>query len=125
MVKSDDARKKDKKNLLPYFTQSGKDREKDGDQYLANLRDGSWCGFKYFHFDGTERTLTVSVRGSGMGTMKVYTDRSGTSAAAVPVRPSRDWMKRSGTIRLTEGDAPLYFVFEGSGSLDFEGFEIK
>ena len=34
----------------PYFTQSGGDREGDGDQYIANLQNGAWAGFKYFAF---------------------------------------------------------------------------
>ena len=38
----------------PYFTQTGKDREENGDQYIANMRDGATAGFKYFTFDGTE-----------------------------------------------------------------------
>ena len=29
----------------PYFTQSGRDREEHGDQYIANMRDGATAGF--------------------------------------------------------------------------------
>ena len=124
MVKSDEARKKDKKNLLPTFTQSGEDREENGDQYIANLRHGSWCGFKYFAFDGTESELTVTLRGDAAGTLKAYTDRSLPPVASILVKPIEDWAEYSGKIELPAGTSPLYFVYEGGGSLDFTAFEI-
>ena len=125
MVKSDEAKKKDKKNLLPTFTQSGEDREENEDQYIANLRHGSWCGFKYFAFDGSESKLTVTVRGDAAGTLKVYTDRDLPPVASVPVKLSDDWTSFSGKLTIPAGTAPLYFVYEGGGSLDFAAFEIE
>ena len=125
MVKSDEAKKKDKKNLLPYFTQSGEDREENGDQYIANLRHGSWCGLKYFAFDGTEAELTVTVRGDAAGTLKVCTDRSLAPVASILIKPSENWAEYSGKLEIPAGTAPLYFIFDGSGSLDFTAFEIS
>lgn len=125
LVKSDDARKKDKKNRLPYFTQSGKDREGDGDQYIANLRHGAWCGFKYFSFDGTESKLTVTARGGAAGTLKVYTNRNLPPVVSILVKPSEVWANYSGNLVLPVGVKPLFFVFEGAGSLDFKEFEIQ
>ena len=123
-VKSDDARKKDKRNLLPYFTQSGEDREENGDQYIANLRNGAWCGFKYFVFDGTESRLTVTVRGQAEGTLKVFTNRNMLPVASVLIRQSEDWTTFSAPLSLPSGTAPLFFVYEGAGSVDFRLFEI-
>ena len=125
MVKSDEAKKKDKKSLLPTFTQSGEDREESGDQYIANLRQGSWCGFKYFAFDGSESKLSVTVRGDAAGTMKVHTNRNLPSIASILVKPCEDWTSFSGKLELPAGEAPLYFVYEGGGSLDFSVFEIE
>lgn len=125
MVKSDEAKKKDKKNLLPFFTQSGEDREENGDQYIANLRHGSWCGFKYFAFVGSESRLTVTVRGSAAGTLKLYTDRNLPPVATILVKPCEDWTSFSGKLEIASGEAPLYFVYEGGGSLDFSAFEIE
>ena len=125
MIKSDDALKKDKKNLLPYFTQNGVDREGDGDQYLANLRHGSWCAFKYFAFDGMESKLTITVSGSAEGTMKVYTDRTLPAVAALAVMPSDTWTSYAGSFNVKAGTMPLYFVYEGSGSLNFQTFIVE
>ncbi len=38
----------------PYFTQTGRDREKDGDQYIANIQGGAEAGFKYFAFEDNQ-----------------------------------------------------------------------
>ncbi len=125
MVKSDEAKKKDKKNLLPYFTQGGEDREESGDQYIANLCHCSWCGFKYFAFDGSESKLSITVRGSAAGAVKVYINRNMPPVASVPVKPSDDWTEYSGELDIPSGEAPLTFVYDGSGSLDFAAFEIR
>lgn len=116
---------KRKKNPLPYFTQSGEDREENGGQYIANLRHGSWCGFKYLAFDGSESKLTVTVRGDAAGTLKVSTDRSLAPVASILIKPSENWAAYSGKREIPDGTAPLYFTFEGSGGLDFTAFEIR
>jgi len=127
MIGSDAARKKDKKNLLPFFTQSGEDREENADQYIANLRHASWCGFKYFSFDGTESRLTITYRGDAEGTLKLYTSRnlSLPPVAAITIIPSEDWINSSVNLNLPAGTMPLYFCYEGSGYLDFSTFEIS
>ena len=124
MVKSDDAKKKDRKSLLPYFTQSGGDREENGDQYIANLRNGSWCGFKYFAFDGTEKQISVTVRGGAEGKLMVYTDRRRTSVAEIPLSSLEECSAFSSAIHTGSGVLPLYFIFEGKGSIDFKEFRI-
>lgn len=57
-------REKDKKKIHPYLTQSGADREDDPDQYIANMTDGAWAGYKYFDFTGDEKEIKVTVRGT-------------------------------------------------------------
>ena len=115
---------KDKKGIHPYFTQSGEDREDKPDQYIANMSDGAWCGFKYFTFDGKEGRLNVTVRGQAEGTLKVFTNRNMLPVASVLIRRSEDWTSCSAPLTLPIGTAPLYFVYEGAGSIDFQSFEI-
>lgn len=125
MVKSDTARRKDKKKRLPYFTQSGEDREKDGDQYIANLKDGGWAGYKCFAFEGTERKICLEVRGNGTGNIRIYCRKKVGPAAVVPVQPSASWQTYAAGMTVSPGVAPLYFVYRGSGAVDFRAFEIQ
>lgn len=125
IICSDGARKKDRKNLLPYFTQSGGDRQTDGDQYIANLRHGSWCGFKFFVFDGNESKMTVSVRGNAVGSLKVYTQQQANPVAIIRISPCEKWTEFSGNLDRISGTVPLFFVYEGEGSMDFIAFEME
>ncbi len=54
----------------PYFTQSGKDRENQGDQYIANMRNGAVAGFKYFEM-GEANQILIEVRGTANGKMQI------------------------------------------------------
>ena len=98
----------------PYFTQSGRDREEHGDQYIANMRDGATAGFKYFLFDGTETRIRVEGRGSG--SFLVSDGRK--TVADVPVNGE-------GAFRIDEGVHPLFFEYRGEGPADFLFFEIR
>ena len=126
VIKSDDARRKDRKNHLPYFTQSGADREDDGDQYIANLRDGAWCGFKYFSFDGKERSIAVTVRGAAYGKLEVSFQKDFQAVAAVvPINQHGKTETVHASFLSSKGVYPLYFRFLGDGAIDFIRFMIS
>lgn len=115
---------KDKKNLHPYFTQSGQDRESDGDQYIANMRNGATAGFKYFALDGTGH-IRICTRG-GSGTMSVYTDLSAAPVAAIAVDESADWKEsRMSELKDRKSVLPLYFVWNGDQAVDFKSFTLS
>ena len=114
---------KDKKHLHPYFTQSGIDRNMDGDQYIANMRNGSVAGFKYFSLDRA-RHIRIRTRG-GNGIMLVYTDLNGKPAAEIELADSQNWHTSApAAFSYAPGTKPLYFVWQGTASLDFSGFEL-
>ena len=101
----------------PYFTQTGKDREENGDQYIANMESGACAGFKYFLFDGSEST--ISVKGRGEGVFKVSVDPAGREIiASVPM---------NGCVAFTPitGKKALYFTYYGGDAADFTEFTIK
>ena len=114
---------KDRKKRHPYFTQSGIDRNGDGDQYIANMRNGSTAGFKYFDLEKTHH-IRIRTRG-GSGKMLVYTDRNDQPAAELELSASKDWYTRApAPFTCTPGTKPLYFVWQGAVPLDFFGFEL-
>ena len=109
----------------PFLTQSGGDREGDGDQYIANLQNGAWAGFKYFAFTGGEKTVSVTVRGGANGKLRVTTAHDDAPVAEIPITPSPDWNKFSAPLSVIPGKAPLYFTWHGNGAVDLTAFDIE
>lgn len=107
---------KARKGVHPYFTQSGKDREEAGDQYIANFCDGATAGFKYFLFKGND-TISVKVCGKANGFMTVTDGEK--EVAKIPISPTRERTDFSAPMTVTDGVHPLFFTYHGSGKLDF------
>lgn len=108
----------------PYFTQSGTDREDNPDQYIANMAQGAWCGFKYFAFRG-QTGVQVVTRGDGQGKLLVSLGKDAAPFAEVPIRPSSSWAAAEGQFPALEGVQALYFRFHGTGAMDFKEFTLK
>lgn len=112
----------------PYFTQTGKDRERDGDQYIANLQDGAGCGFKYFAFSVSEegqKKMNIVVSGKGEGNIQVSHSRDFQEIIAmIPVNPDGKKHRYSGDYKAQCGVKPLYFRYTGSGAINFHSFTI-
>jgi len=107
----------------PYFTQSGADREEFDDQYIANMNDGSWAGFKYFKFNGTEK-LSIKIRSSGNGIITVFTALDGERFGEFIVTECEDYQWLEATVKIPVGVYPLYFVYKGDGKIDFSAFRF-
>ena len=108
--------------MHPYFTQSGPDREDNGDQYIANMKDGSYAGFKYFDFDGL-REISVRVRGTGNGKVEIRTHLHGEPICVIPVAPAGEWNNFT-TPAMLDGSHALYFTYRGDGYIDFSSFTL-
>jgi hypothetical protein len=118
----------DRKKVLrthPYFTQSMPDRERDGDQYIANMQEGAVAGFKYFDFQGTN-LIKIQLRGNAEGRMVVSTTKDFgevVGAAEVSLHGTTGCFPAS--LTKLEGVKPLFFRYEGTGSVDFIGFTLE
>ncbi len=114
----------------PYFTQTGKDREGDGDQYIANMRDGSVAGFKYFDIADLH-TISVEISGTGAGEFLVsdtpdFQEVVGRVPIKLLAKQSNNFrLETSMRCHLADGVRALYFKFCGSGSVNFHFFELK
>lgn len=116
---------KDKKKLHPYFTQSGADREENGDQYIANMKDGAMAGFKYFNFDALSE-ISVSVRGEGSGCIQVSTKPNGKPICTIPVNQTGDWKEFTAAVKDgVHGKQALYLTYKGSGFVDLRSFTLR
>lgn len=117
--------KKFDKKAHPYFTQTGKDRMENGDQYIANMRDGAVAGFKYFDFNG-EKRITLTVSGVCSGTVEVsHSPDFKAVIARIPVSAKGEQVTAEGAFDPQKGTQPLYFRYTGQGAMNFHTFEMK
>lgn len=117
--------KKFDKKAHPYFTQTGKDRMENGDQYIANMRDGAVAGFKYFGFGG-EKRISLAVSGVCSGIVEVsHTPDFKTVIARIPVSAKGKQENPEGAFAPQKGTQPLYFRYTGEGAMNFHTFEMK
>ena len=109
----------------PYFTQTGKDREGNGDQYIANMRDGAVAGFKYFDIRGV-KTVSVELSGTAEGEF-LLSDTPGfqTISARIPLKLIDGRAEFRAGCALDNGARTLYFKFCGVGSVDFHSFLLE
>ena len=112
------------KKLHPYFTQRGKDGAEDAVQYIANMRDGSVAGFKYFDVRDV-KAIRVKAGGKFSGTVQVSADKEFTRIAAeLPMSSDGAMVNTMAALSLEDGVHPLYFRFTGLGAMDFHAFEL-
>lgn len=127
-------------NRYPYLTQDEPDITPDGTgfppsaekdrsfptQYVANFRNKSTIGFKYFDLQNTSG-LSLTIRGKAKGTFVISTSPeaafekdSSKIIGKIPVSSdSKDWMKVHGKISPENGISPLYITYLGlTGSPD-------
>jgi hypothetical protein len=109
----------------PYLTQTGEDREGEGDQYLAGIGDGGCCGFRYFWFQKTTG-ITLRLQGEGQGTLRVTQGMDGKPVAEIPVALTmqQGWQDCTGDFWGAEGVYPLYLTYSGSGTLSLASFRL-
>lgn len=117
--------KKFDKKAHPYFTQTGKDRMENGDQYIANMGSGAVAGFKYFGFGG-EKRISLTVSGVCSGIVEVsHTPDFQAVIARIPVSAKGKQENAEGAFSPKKGTQPLYFRYTGEGAMNFHTFEMK
>ena len=109
----------------PYFTQSGEDREGEGDQYIANMRRGAEAGFKYFDLSET-KSIALTVRGKASGGIIISLTPGGSATGLVPLTIDTSEWTTLPAVPFPGGSekSALYIRFLGKGRLDFSAFEL-
>ncbi len=110
------------RRLDPYITQTGKDREKNPCQYIANMTDGSVAGYKYFDLTGAD-SIIIEKRGNAYGTLLVSGTPDGEPYASITVKPFTNNVKVP--FNAPNEPSALYFRFEGIGRVHLYSFCIN
>lgn len=97
----------------------------NGDQYIANMRDGAVAGFKYFGFGG-EKRISLTVSGVCSGIVEVsHTPDFKAVIARIPVSAKVEQENAEGAFAPQKGTQPLYFRYTGEGVMNFHTFEMR
>ncbi len=112
------------KRMHPYFTQSGKDREDNPDQYIANFRNGATAVFRYFDIDELSN-ISVTVKGRADGMMTVRNSPDGQAVARIFISPTSSPAEFTGKWTGNGGIQSLCFTYEGKGAFDFINFTLE
>ncbi len=114
------------KRGYPYYTQKGKDRPGDvvgEDQYIANMSDGSTCGFKYFDLTKTKK-LSVCIKGNPKGILEILAEENGEPVTKTALSPTKGRESFSCDFHI-EGVSALYLRFRGKGKFDFYSLTLE
>ena len=110
----------------PYFTQTGKDREDNGDQYIANFGHDSVCGFRYFQFEKDEIQVGLTVKGKAKGKLLIKLDPESSPIGEIDIDvATKTMMKVEGKAHVGKGVRPLYFDYQGEGAFDIHELNLK
>lgn len=111
------------RGCYPYFTQSGKDREDNPDQYIANFCDGAKAAFKYFDIKNLT-TISVKLRGKVDGKLYISDKKEGAPVCEIVARGNGEQIYK-GVYTGEDGIKALHFTFTGKGSPDFVSFTLE
>ena len=107
---------------LPKIIQDGCDGNKT-DGYIAQIRDGTCIGFKYFLFQGV-RGINLTIRGYAHGSFDMKTNWDGAVLGRVEVESSNHWQTFRSYTAYPDGVHALYLIYHGSGNLMLKSFTL-
>lgn len=108
---------------FPKITQDGK----DGDEeigYIANMRDGSTAGFKYFDCKGIKR-VSIRTRGYAIGDFEIKTAWDGPALGKIHVEYTNIWTKGTTDVEIPDGIQAIYITYRGHGAPALASFELE
>lgn len=106
------------------ITQFGVDRESNPAQYVANVKNDSLIGYKYFEFDNVD-TVCVTVRGIAKGELSIYTDLEKASVGRIRISPTLCMREFTTKVSVLNGKSPLYFRYKGIGRFDIISLSVE
>lgn len=104
----------------PYITQE----EETEVPYIANFREGSQAGYRYFRFSGKEQTARVTVRGTAKGKIILYGEKNGL-LAEILISPAKQWYIFEAPVHVQAGTDTLMLTYQGEGHADIISFEAE
>lgn len=112
------------RNTVPFITETGTGSPSP-QQFICNIQGGTVAGYKYFVFSAALAVVTLWLRGTMAGALRLCLDApDAPPAAQSPLElAAADWQPVTLTLpSLPTGAHSLYFCFDGAGRCDFLRF---
>ncbi len=91
------------------------------DRFVAEIKDGTMLGYKYFEFKGNEG-FGVALRGSGSG--KIIVKDEDSVVGEITVSPADEWKEFNCDLSVSAGKHPLYLHYTGDGEIEILNLEF-
>lgn len=115
------------KEIQPYIFEEKVDgTEENAIHYIANIKDQTIAGYKYFECSGLKE-IEVCIRGDGEGALSVLLDsENGVQAGKIAVHGTGgNWAAISIMVDIQDGVHGLFFLYTGENAIDFKEFTLK
>jgi hypothetical protein len=110
---------------IPFVTHGVNPADGQTERYIANIKDGTMIGYKYFAFDGPV-TLTVKIRGEGTGELAISAGSSPAGKIPVVLSTASDTRWKDYSARIdAKGEKALYLFWSGEGRIELLSFRFE
>lgn len=93
------------------------------ESYIANILDGTIIGYKYFNFKNV-KNIKIEVKSTDKGRFYIFVDLDKEPISFIEVYQSVDFKWFACDIYINDGIYPIYFKYEGQGSVELKRFSI-
>lgn len=95
----------------------------NGERFVGGIGNETMIGYKYFDL-GVDVSLTVRLRGSFSGILRICTALDENPVASIAVTPTGAWAAFSAQCHCCPGTYPIYFRFHGKGKAELLEFTL-
>lgn len=105
----------------PHLTSRGEDR------FASEVHTGTTMGFKYFDFKDTKKIGINYKSGERTPNGKVYikVEWDGAPIGEISISDKGEWTKIMADVSKIEGVCPLYFTYEGDGTIEIKDIYLE
>lgn len=93
----------------------------DGEQFLTDLQNDVWVGYKYFACRDNQQ-ITLTYRSETEASLEISLSYQGKAVGRQILPAAKRWQSISLPVDISDGEHALYFHFQGQGKVEFLKF---
>ena len=97
----------------------------DDDRFASEIHNETSMGFKYFSFDNVNEIGINYRSGARLPNGKVYIKLGEDTVGEITVNGAENWTWEYTKVEAQNGTYPVYFVYEGEGTIDIKDISFR